>query len=95
MRAGLVARPRYRNHQIVQSLAASPKIRHFVAVAERIAAKTGVIKSAGALAAYLVNRTSKSTKTRLADWQDGVIEVACLAKSDPRLRFHTPMITMA
>jgi hypothetical protein len=34
------------NHQIVQTLEANPKIREFVPVGERIAAETGMIKSA-------------------------------------------------
>jgi len=64
------------NHQIVQTLAANPKIREFVAVADRIAAETGMIKSAAGAAAYLVEQANKTKKTRLGDWHDGVIDGA-------------------
>ena len=83
------------NHQIVQTLAAHPRIRDFVPVGERIASETGMIKSAAGAAAYLVEAANKSKKARLADWHDGVIDGAGLAKTDPRLVFRRTMFAMA
>jgi hypothetical protein len=83
------------NHQIVQTLEANPKIRDFVAVAERIAAETGMIKSAAGAAAFLVEQANKTKKARLAKWHDGVIEGAGLRRDDPRLVFRRTMFAMA
>jgi hypothetical protein len=83
------------NHQIVQTLAEHPRIREFVPVGERIAAETGMIKSAAGAAAYLVEQANKSKKTRLADWHEGIIDGAGLSKTDPRLVFRRTMFAMA
>jgi hypothetical protein len=83
------------NHQIVQTLAAHPQIREFVAVGERIASETGMIKSAAGAAAYLVGLANKAKKTRLAAWHEGVIDGAGLGKNDPRLVFRRTMFAMA
>ncbi len=83
------------NHQIVQTLEANPRIRDFVAVADRIAAETGMIKSAAGAAAFLVEQANKGKKTQLADWYDGVVDGAGLAKTDPRLMFRKTMFAMA
>ena len=83
------------NHQIVQSLAAHPRIREFVAVGERIASETGMIKSAAGAAAYLVEQANKGKKATLAEWHEGVIDGAGLAKNDPRLVFRRTMFAMA
>ncbi|MDT4923375.1 MAG: hypothetical protein QOG01_1088 [Pseudonocardiales bacterium] len=83
------------NHQIVQSLAAHPKIRDFVAVGERIASETGMIKSAAGAAAYLVEQANKTKKAQLAEWHEGVIDGAGLGKTDPRLVFRRTMFAMA
>ena len=81
------------NHQIVQTLAAHPRIREFVPVANRVAAETGMIKSAAGAASYLVEHANK--RARLEDWYEGIIDGAGLAKSDPRLMFRRTMFAMA
>jgi hypothetical protein len=83
------------NHQIVQTLEAHPKIRDFVAVGERIATETGMIKSAAGAAAYLVEQANKREKAKLAEWYEGVIDGAGLGKNDPRLVFRRTMFAMA
>jgi hypothetical protein len=83
------------NHQIVQTLQQHPRIREFVAVGERIATETGMIKSAAGAAAYLVEAANRTRKGRLADWHEGVIEGAGLARTDPRLVFRRTMFAMA
>jgi hypothetical protein len=83
------------NHQIVQTLEAHLKIREFIAVGERIATETGMIKSAAGAAAYLVEQANKGRKTRLAEWHEGVIDGAGLGKNDPRLVFRRTMFAMA
>lgn len=83
------------NHQIVQTLEANPALRDYVAVADRIAAETGMIKSAAGAAAYLVDAANPRKKTRLAEWHDGLAEGAGLAKHDPRLVFRKAMFAMA
>lgn len=83
------------NHQIVQMLAAQPAIRDFVAVGERIASETGMIKSAAGAAAYLVERANKGKKAQLAQWHQGVIDGAGLGRNDPRLVFRRTMFAMA
>ncbi|MDT4950173.1 MAG: hypothetical protein QOJ37_2768 [Pseudonocardiales bacterium] len=83
------------NHQIVQTLEQHPKIRDYIAVAERLAAETGMIKSAAGTAAYLVDSANKTRKTALNDWYEGVIGGAGLAKADPRLTFRKTMFAMA
>jgi hypothetical protein len=81
------------NHQIVQALEANPKIRDFVPVGERIAAETGMIKSAAGAASYLVEQANK--RAGLQDWYEGIIDGAGLGKSDPRLMFRRTMFSMA
>ena len=83
------------NHQIVQTLEANPRIRDFVAVADRIAAETGMIKSAAGAATYLVEQANKGKKTQLGDWYDGLVDGAGLGKTDPRLMFRKTMFAMA
>lgn len=83
------------NHQIVQALAAHPALRDYVPVAERIATETGMIKSAAGTTAYLVDQYNTRKRTRLADWHEGIIDVAGLAKTDPRLVFRKTMFAMA
>jgi hypothetical protein len=51
------------NHQIVQTLEQNPKIREFVAVGERVATETGMIKSAAGAASYLVEQANMSRST--------------------------------
>lgn len=81
------------NHQIVQTLEANPKIREFLPVGERIAAETGMIKSAAGAASYLIEQENK--RASLDDWYEGVIDGAGLAKADPRLTFRRTMFAMA
>lgn len=81
------------NHQIVQTLAAHPKIRNFVAIGDQIATETGMIKSAAGAASYLIEHTNK--RANLDDWYEGIIDGAGLAKSDPRLTFRRVMFAMA
>ncbi|HZC52509.1 MAG TPA: hypothetical protein VE441_08440 [Mycobacterium sp.] len=83
------------NHQIVQTLEAHPRIREFVAVGERVAAETGMIKSAAGASAYLVERANKARKTLLGEWHEGIIDGAGLVKTDPRLVFRRTMFSMA
>jgi hypothetical protein len=83
------------NHQIVQALEANPAIRDYVSAAERVAAETGMIKSSAGAASFLVDQANPRKKTRLAEWHDGVIDGAGLAKSDPRLIFRKTMFTLA
>jgi len=70
-------------------------LRDFVAVADRVAVETGMIKSAAGAAAYLVEQTNKTKKSQLADWYEGIVEGAGLSKSDPRLLFRKTMFSMA
>jgi hypothetical protein len=81
------------NHQIVQTLATHPRLRQFVPIGDRIAAETGMIKSAAGAASYLVEQANK--RARLQDWYEGVIDGAGLAKTDPRLMFRRTMFAMA
>ena len=83
------------NHQIVQTVAQNPKLRDFVPVADRIAAETGMIKSAAGAAAYVVEQANKAKKAQLADWYEGIVEGAGLSKNDPRLLFRKTMFAMA
>lgn len=83
------------NHQIVETLQANPGLRDYVSVADRLAAETGMIKSAAGTAAYLVDQANPRKKTSLAEWHDGVTDGAGLAKSDPRLVFRKTMFAMA
>lgn len=81
------------NHQIVETLATYPKVRDFVAVGERIAAETGMIKSAAGAASFLVENANPHAE--LADWYEGIVDGAGLDKSDPRLLFRKLMFSMA
>ena len=83
------------NHQIVQALEANLGLRDYVAVGDRIAAETGMIKSAAGAAAYLVDQANSRKKTKMAQWHEGIAEGAGLDKSDPRLMFRKAMFTMA
>ena len=83
------------NHQIVQTLEANPGLRDYVAVGDRIAAETEMIKSAAGAAAYLVDQANPRKKTRMADWHEGIAEGAGLDKSDPRLIFRKAMFATA
>lgn len=81
------------NHQIVATLQAHPKLRDFVATGERLAAETGMIKSAAGAASFLVEDANK--RTDLSQWHDGILEGAGLNKTDPRLLFRRIMFSMA
>jgi hypothetical protein len=81
------------NHQIVQTLAAHPRIRECVPVGERVAAETGMIKSAAGAASYLIEQANK--RTNLDEWHEGIIDGAGLAKTDPRLVFRRTMFALA
>jgi hypothetical protein len=81
------------NHQIVQTLAAHPKLRDFVTVGEQVASATGMIKSAAGAASYLVQHANRRVK--LDSWYEGVIDGAGLAKNDPRLAFRRVMFARA
>ena len=83
------------NHQIVQALEANPRLRDYVAVADRVAAETGMIKSAAGAASFLVDRANPRKETKLAQWHDGLVEGAGLTKSDPRLVLRKTMFAMA
>jgi hypothetical protein len=52
-----------------------------------------MIKSAAGAASYLIQRANK--RASLADWYQGVIDGAGLAKTDPRLVFRRTMFAMA
>jgi hypothetical protein len=81
------------NHQIVATLTAHPKIRDFGPVGERVAAETGMIKSAAGAASYLVEKANP--RVDLTGWHDGIIDGAGLAKADPRWMFRRTMFAMA
>jgi hypothetical protein len=81
------------NHQIVQTLEQHPQVREMLAVAEQIAAATGMIKSAAGAASYLVSEANK--RADLAPWFDGIIEGTGLERGDPRLAFRRIMFSHA
>ena len=81
------------NHQVVQTLEQHPKLREFLGVGEQIAAATGMIKSAGGAASYLVEQANR--RSDLAAWYSGIIEGAGLRKGDPRLQLRRVMFNMA
>jgi hypothetical protein len=83
------------NHQIVQTLAAHPRIREFVPLGERIANETGMIKSAAGASAYLIEQANGNRTARLEDSYHGIIDGTGLAKNDPRLVFRRTMFSMA
>ncbi len=83
------------NHQIVQTLEANPALRDYIAVADRVAAETGMIKSAAGAASFLVDAANPRRKARMAEWHEGVTEGAGLDRSDPRLVFRKAMFAMA
>lgn len=83
------------NHQIVQTLEGHPTIREFVGLGERIAAETGMIKSAAGAAAYLVEHVNHRRTDKLTAWHEGIVDGAGLARTDPRLVFRRTMFTMA
>ena len=62
---------------------------------DRIAAETGMIKSAAGAAAYLVEQANARKKTKMVEWHDGVVDGAGLTKTDPRLMFRKAMFAMA
>jgi hypothetical protein len=80
------------NHQIVQTLEQNPKLRDFLGRGEQIAAATGMIKSAGGAASYLVEQAIK--RADFTGWYDGIIEGAGLTRGDPRLQFRRVMFNM-
>lgn len=82
------------NHQIVQTLAAHPRIGEFVPLAERIANETGMIKSASGASAYLIEQANRNRTAKLEDWYDGIIAGTGLHKNDPRLVFRRTMFSM-
>ena len=81
------------NHQIVQTLTQYPKLRDCVPLGERIAAGTGMIKSAAGAASFLTENANPGAD--LTDWYDGIVDGAGLAKADPRLLFRKTMFAMA
>lgn len=81
------------NHQILETLNEHPGIRDFVVVGERIAAETGMIKSAAGAASYLVEQAN--TTAGVQDWLDRLVDGAGLGKADPRLVFRNTMQRMA
>ncbi len=83
------------NHQVVQTLAAHPRLREYVQLGEDISTETGMMRSAAGAAAYLVEQGNRGKKARLADWHEGIIEGAGLRKNDPRLVFRRAMFGMA
>lgn len=80
------------NHQILQTLSEHPGIRDFVVVGERIAAETGMIKSAAGAASYLVEQASTAS---VQEWLDRLVDGAGLGQTDPRLVFRNTMQRMA
>lgn len=81
------------NPEIRQTLGEHPGIRDCVTLGERIAAETGMIKSAAGAASYLVDHANPQAD--LDPWWEGIIEGAGLGKNDPRLRFRNTMLRMA
>lgn len=81
------------NHQITETLTRHPEIRDFVSTGERLAAATGMIKSAAGAGSYLVEHVNSSAD--LDDWYAGIIDGAGLEKADPRLAFRRVMFSMA
>jgi hypothetical protein len=67
------------NHQVVATLQENPKLRDFVGLGERIAAATGMIKSAAGAASYLVEQANR--RADLTGWYDGIIDGAGLTKT--------------
>lgn len=84
---------RVTNHQILETLAANPKIRDYTVVGEQLAHQTGMIKSAAGAASYLVGR--KNSAKKIEPWLDGLVEGAGLAKTDARLKLRNLMLNMA
>jgi hypothetical protein len=81
------------NHQIVHTLDLHPRLREFLSVGERVAAATGMIKSAAGAASYLVEQANK--RADLTGWFDGIVDGAGLQRQDPRLLFRRVMFAMA
>ncbi|MFC6706550.1 hypothetical protein [Flexivirga alba] len=84
---------RVTNHQILETLAANPRIRDYISVAEQLLNETGMIKSAAGAASYLVAR--KNSAKKIEQWLEGLIEGAGLAKTDARLKLRNLMLNMA
>jgi hypothetical protein len=80
------------NHQVVETLAAHPKLREFIVVGDQLAAAIGMIKSAAGAASYLVSQANP--KADLTPWFDGATEGAGLAKGDSRLMLRRVMFNM-
>ena len=80
------------NHQIVQTLDRHPKLREYLGLGERIAAATGMIKSAAGASSYLVAQANR--RADLTSWYDGIIDGAGLTRHDPRLLFRRVMFNM-
>lgn len=81
------------NQQILETLNEHPGVRDFVVVGERIAAETGMIKTAAGAASYLVEHAN--TTAGVQDWFDRLVDGAGLGKGDPRLVFRNTMQRMA
>jgi len=80
------------NHQVVETLAAHPKLRDFIVVGDQLSVAIGMIKSAAGAASYLVSQADP--KADLIPWFDGVTEGAGLAKGDSRLMLRRVMFNM-
>lgn len=81
------------NHQVVQTLAAHPKIRDLVPVAIRISKAIGMVESAAGAASYLVEQANK--RANLDPWYEGIIEGTQLERNDPRLLLRRSMLAMS
>lgn len=81
------------NHQILETLAANPRIRDHVVLGEQLSQEVGMIKSAAGAASFLVSRVNTSKKLQM--WFDGVIDGAGLNRADARLKFRNLMLNMA
>ncbi len=80
------------NHQVVETLAAHPKLRDFIVVGDQLSVAIGMIKSAAGAPSYRVSQANP--KADLIPWFDGVTEGAGLAKGDSRLMLRRVMFNM-
>ncbi|MTD54492.1 hypothetical protein [Amycolatopsis pithecellobii] len=81
------------NPQVLHTLEQHPKVRDYISLGERIAAGTGMIKSAASAASYLVDHTTG--RTSVDEWFDGIVDGAGLGRNDARLTFRNTMLRMA
>lgn len=84
---------RVTNHQILETLAANPGIRDYVAVGDQLTKEIGMIKAAAGAASFLAGR--KNSARKLEPWFEGLIEGAGLSKTDARLKLRNMMLNMA